>query len=160
MINTVSFRAQQKIVRDGRTIIVAVPPPLALQNQGPQIMVSVTQPKAVIEKMPSTNGGPQQIKTIQCKALIDTGAFSCVISPRIAEELKLVQTGFKKVNSVQDEQERPAYFAAVHFHWGKSAEVAVVSCPLKGFDFIVGRDILMNWHFTYNGKDGFIIICD
>jgi len=39
-------------------------------------------------------------------------------------------------------------------------EVPVASCPLKDIDCLIGRDIQMHWNLTYNGKDGFIIICD
>lgn len=160
MINTIYFKAEQKIKRDGKEIIVPAPPDIALENQGAQIMVTITQPKSVIDKLPQSNG-TKRVSSLQCKALIDTGSFGCVITPTVAETLKLVQTGYKKINSVLDEKERPAYYASIHFHWGKNKDVSVVECPLKGgFDCIIGRDILMHWNFIYNGRDGYIVICD
>ena len=39
-------------------------------------------------------------------------------------------------------------------------EIPIVSCPLKNFDCLIGRDILLHWHFTYNGPDGSVVICD
>jgi len=93
-------------------------------------------------------------------ALIDTGASGTVITPRVADQLGLVHTGFQKVFSVQDEQQRPVYYGIIIFPWGIGKEIPIVSCPLKNFDCLIGRDILLYWHFTYNGPDGSIVICD
>ncbi len=93
-------------------------------------------------------------------ALIDTGASSTVITPRVADQLRLVHTGFQKVSSVQDEQQQPVYYGFIIFPWGSGKETPIVSCPLKKFDCLIGRDILLHWHFTYNGPDGSFVICD
>lgn len=157
MIVTIPFGGHQQVEKDGKKVIIPVPSQLILQNQGAIIPVTITHPKSVAQRL--TNEG-KQIPAVQCKALIDSGAYGSVITPRIAEDLKLIQTGFQKVTSVQDEQDRPAFYAYIQFHWGSGKEVPVVSCPLKGFDCLIGRDIMMHWNITYNGKDGYIIICD
>ncbi|MDQ1266006.1 MAG: Peptidase protein [Bacteroidota bacterium] len=157
MIVTIPFGGHQQIEKDGKKVIIPLSPQMILQNRGAIIPVTITQPKSVRNKMESEG---MSIPAIRYNALIDSGAFSSVITPRVAEDLKLIQTGFQKVASVQDEQERPAYFAFFQFHWGSGKEVPVVSCPLKGFDCLIGRDIMMHWNITYNGKDGYIIICD
>lgn len=130
----------------------------SLQNGGPIIPVVITHPKSVAEQLIKEG---KQVLTVQVNALIDTGAFGSVITPKIVQQLNLVQTGFLKVTSVNNEENQPAYFARLQFNWGKGKDVQVVCCPFKGpFDVLIGRDILVHWNFTYNGKDGYIIICD
>lgn len=126
---------------------------------GAFLEVSITHPKSVHQQF-TQNGKTVPAKRV--KALIDTGASSSVIKPKIAEELKLIHTGYQNVSSVQDEQKRPVYFGAIQFHWGARKEIPLVACPLKGhaFECLIGRDILMHWHLTYNGTDGSITICD
>lgn len=158
MIKTYPFAAFKQVEKDGKKVIIQSPPHLLLQVGGPIIPVSVTQPKVVSDKLIAEN---KPVPVVQCRALIDTGACFSVITPKIASDLGLVQTGFQKVTSVNNEEDQPAYFARIQFNWGKGKEVQVVTCPLKGhFDVLIGRDILMHWHFTYNGNDGFIVICD
>lgn len=158
MINTFGFGAHQQVEKDGRKIIIPVPSPLVLQNGGPIIPVIISHPKSVSEKLLQEG---KTVPAIPCKALIDTGAFSSVITPHIAKQLNLVQTGFQKVTSVNNEENQPAYFAKIQFAWGRAKDIQVVCCPIQGpFDCLIGRDILIHWNFTYNGKDGFIIICD
>lgn len=158
MIITIPFGGhRQQDDGKGNKILIPMHPSVVLQNQGAIIPVTISHPKSVIEKLTS-EGKPTP--SIRVNALIDTGAFGTVITPKVAEELKLIQTGTQTITSVQDKQERPVYFATIHFHWGVGKEVSVASCPLTGFDCLIGRDILMHWNITYNGKDGFIIICD
>lgn len=158
MINTFPFGGIQPVVKDGKKIMIPVPPHIVLQNGGPIIPIEVTQPKAIAEKLQKEG---KTVPSIQCRALIDTGAFGTVITPKLAADLGLLQTGFQKVTSVNNQEDQPAYFAQFRFNWGSGKEVQVVSCPLRGpFDVLIGRDIMMHWNFTYNGKDGYIIICD
>jgi predicted aspartyl protease len=93
-------------------------------------------------------------------ALIDTGASFTAVSSKVADELNLVQTGFKKISSVLNEQVQPVYYGFIIFPWGNGNEVPIVGCPLKEFDCLIGRDILNRWYFNYNGVDGSITICD
>jgi predicted aspartyl protease len=158
MINTIPFGAAQQIEKDGKKVIIPVPSQIVLQNGGAIINILITQPKSVAEKLQKDG---KQIPAIQVRALIDTGAFGSVITPKVVTSLGLIQTGFQKVTSVNNQEDQPAYFARLQFSWGKGKDVQVVSCPLKGnFDCLIGRDILMHWNFTYNGKDGYIVICD
>ncbi|MCX6252004.1 MAG: retropepsin-like aspartic protease [Bacteroidetes bacterium] len=158
MINTFGFGAHQQVEKDGKKIIIPVSPQIVLQNGGPIIPIVITHPRSVAERLIKDG---KQVQAIQCRALIDTGAFGSVITPVIAQQLNLVQTGFQKVTSVNNEEDQPAFFSRIQFGWGKGKDVQVVSCPLRGpFDCLIGRDILVHWNFTYNGKDGYIIICD
>lgn len=157
MINTFPFGGFQQVDKDGKKMLMPIPPQTALQNGGALIPVVITHPLSVTELLIKEN---KQAPAIQTMALIDTGAFCSVISPKIAEQLKLVQTGFQNVMSVNNEESRPAYFARLNFNWGKGKDLRVVCCPLRNIDVLIGRDILVHWHITYNGKDGLITICD
>ncbi len=143
--------------KDGKKIMMPIPPKITLANRGPIIIVEITHPMAVVAKMNAEKKVPPSVRV---NALIDTGAGGCIISPKVAADLQLIRTGVANITSVQDEQQRPAYFAQIMFHWGKKIEVQVAECPIKGFDCIIGRNVLMHWHFTYNGSTGQITICD
>jgi predicted aspartyl protease len=159
MINTFPFGGSiQQIEKDGKKVIIPIPPQIILQNNGPIIPIVITHPKSVADKLIQDG---KQVPAIQVNALIDTGAFCSVITPKVAGQLNLVQTGFQSVTSVNNQEDQPAYFARLQFNWGGYKDVQVVCCPIQGvFDVLIGRDILMHWNLIYNSKDGFIIICD
>jgi len=147
---------------DGKQIPVIVPlkPGFVLQKRGPQIDVAITHPKAVADAMQETGAS---VLTKHVRALIDTGAWLTTISNALAQELKLMQTGRKvRLISVHDQQERPTYFADIYFQGGAIRTVAAVACSLEveGIDCLIGRDIMMNWIMTYNGREGSITISD
>jgi len=157
VINTYRYRGQGEVEKDGEKLIVPVPPSVVLNQMGAFIEVTITHPR-IIQKNFKEQG--KSIPTVRVNALIDTGASGTVITPRVADQLGLVHTGFQKVTSVQDEQQRPVYYGFIIFPWGGAKEIPIVSCPLKNFDCLIGRDILLHWHFTYNGPDGSVVICD
>jgi len=138
----------------------AIAPNLALRARGALIEVVITHPKEVAEATQET-GAP--VLTKRVGALIDTGAGRTTVSNALAQELELVRTGRKVIiTSVHDRQERPSYFADIRFPWGATEEVAAVACSLdiEGIDCLIGRDIMMNWIMTYNGREGSITISD
>jgi predicted aspartyl protease len=157
MINTYRYGGQGEVEKDGKKSIVQIPPPVILNRMGAFIKVTITHPRIVQENFKQTG---KNVPTVSVNALIDTGASGTVITPRVADQLGLVHTGYQKVSSVQDEQQRPVYYGFIIFPWGNGKEIPIVSCPLKNFDCLIGRDILMHWHFTYNGPDGSVVICD
>jgi len=157
MINTFRYGGIKQTVKDGVTIKSPISPRIILAHSGPFIDVQITHPRVVQEQFKSQ---VKQIPIVAVRALIDTGACSSVISPRVADDLGLIHTGYQKVTSVQDEQERPVYFGFIIFPWGSGKEIPIVSCPIKNVDCLIGRDILMHWHLSYNGQDGSIVVCD
>jgi predicted aspartyl protease len=157
MINTIRYTAQGEVEKDGKKLSVLIPPSLVLNQMGAFIQVTLTHPRSVREKFKEQG---KSVPTVSVNALIDTGASGSVITPKVADQLGLIHTGFQKVSSVQDEQLRPVYYGFIIFPWGMGKEIPIVSCPLKNFDCLIGRDILLHWHFTYNGPDGSIVICD
>jgi predicted aspartyl protease len=137
---------------------VVLPPALVLQRVGAFVhQVTITHPQSVADIM--ENEG-REVPSASVRALIDTGAFSTIITPEVAEQLALVHTGQQTIRSVQDEQEQPVYFGRIIFPWGGAADIPIAACPLEGIDCLVGREILSRWHFTYNGPDGSVTICD
>lgn len=157
MINTYRYGGRGKVEKDGKKSIVQILPSVVLNQMGAFIKVTITHPRIVQENFKEQG---KSTPTVSVNALIDTGASGTVITPHIADQLRLIQTGFQKVSSVQDEQQRPVYYGFIIFPWGSGKEIPIVSCPLKNFDCLIGRDVLLHWHFTYNGPDGSVVICD
>jgi len=157
MINTYRYGGQAKADKNGKETIVQIPPAVILNRMGAFLKVTITHPKIVQEDFQKKG---ETIPSISVNAMIDTGASGTVITPRVANQLGLVHTGFQTVSSVQDEQQRPVYYGFIMFPWGRGKEIPIICCPLKNFDCLIGRDILLHWHFTYNGPDGSIVICD
>ncbi len=157
MINTYRYGGQGEVEKEGKKIKVPLSSQIVLNQFGAFIDVTITHPRIIQEKFQQEG---KTVPTINIKALIDTGASSSVITPPVSDKLGLVHTGFRKVTSVQDEQQRPVFYGFIIFPWGAGKEIPIVSCPLKGFDCLIGRDIMLHWHFTYNGPDGSIVICD
>lgn len=157
MITTYRYGGQTEVEKEGKRATVQVLPRAVLAHVGPFIQVAITHPRVVQEQLKAQN---RDNPTVQVRALIDTGASNSAIIPQVAEKLHLVQTGFQKVASVHDEQDRPVYYGFIIFPWGSGKEIPLVTCALKNFDCLLGRDILMHWHLTYHGTDGSIVICD
>jgi len=157
MINTYRYGGQGEVEKDGKKLVVQIPPPVVLNQMGAFIKVIITHPRIVQENFKQQG---KSVPTVNVNALIDTGASGTVITPHVADQLGLVHTGFQRVSSVQDEQQRPVYYGFIIFPWGGGKEIPIVSCPLKKFDCLIGRDILLHWHFSYNGPDGSVVICD
>jgi predicted aspartyl protease len=157
LINTYRYSGQRTVEKDGQKLAVPVNPQFILSGMGPFIQVTITHPRIIQEEFKRLG---RKIPSISVKALIDTGASGTVVSPKVSDELGLIHTGFQTVTSVQDEQQRPVFYAFIIFQWGSGKEIPIVSCPLRRFDCLIGRDILMHWHVSYNGPDGSIVICD
>jgi predicted aspartyl protease len=161
LIQTIKYQTPiQKIkTADGKEIPIKIPESKLLERMGALVQVTITHPRVVADVM-KTQG--KQIPAITVQALIDTGASSTVISPKVSSSLNLKRTGTQNVSSVQDDQERPVFFGSIIFPWRRGMEAQLVECPLRGnyFDCLIGRDVLQHWHFSYNGTDGSYVICD
>jgi len=157
MITTWKYGGKREIEKDGKKGVVPISSTEILNQMGAFIKVTITHPRTIQKKLKEQE---RDIPAVTVNALIDTGASNSVITPKIADQLNLVHTGYQNVTSVQDEQKRPIYYGFIMFPWGKGKEIPVVCCPLKNFDCLIGRDILMHWYFTYNGPDGSVVVCD
>jgi predicted aspartyl protease len=157
MINTYRYGDHKNLSEDNTTQKLEVRPSKILEIKGPFIQVTITHPVEIQEELRRKG---LEVSSLQANALIDTGASFTAVSSQIADELNLVQTGFQKISSVLDEQVQPVYYGFIIFPWGNGKEIPIVSCPIKEFDCLIGRDILNRWYFNYNGVDGSITICD
>jgi predicted aspartyl protease len=157
MINTYRYGGHKALQKDADIPKLEVSPKEILEIKGPFIQVTITHPRIIQEELRRKG---QKVSSVNVNALIDTGASTSVITPKIAEKLDLIHTGYQKVLSVQDEQEQPIYYGFIVFPWGNGKEIPIVCCPLKDVDCLIGRDILKHWYFAYNGADGSITICD
>jgi predicted aspartyl protease len=157
MINNYRYGGHKTVDKYGKVQSLELPPRDILEIKGPFLQVTITHPRIIQDDLRKKG---HRVPSLQVNALIDSGAVTSVISSKIADELDLMHTGYQNVLSVQDEQEQPVYYGFIIFPWGNGKEIPIVCCPLKDVDCLIGRDILKHWHFTYNGVDGSITICD
>jgi hypothetical protein len=141
---------------DGTTKDIPVNSPIGLQIDGPMLPVIITQPNVIMHLM---HAGGQSAVSISCNALLDTGAGICAITPQLAEDLGLKQTGVGYVTGVHGSEARPEYFGKLQFPWGNTKEVKLTACELSGVDCIIGRDIMSEWYMVYDGINGEVTIC-
>jgi hypothetical protein len=160
MITTIRVPPQpQEVEKDGKKGIILAPPRIGLLQQGAIIPVRIAHPE-ILNKAPGADK-TRFDKIVQVNAVIDTGAFTSVITIETAKELDLIQTGWQQTSTVLSDDKRPVYFAALMFPWGPAMHTKVISCALRGnIRCLLGRDVLSNWNFIYNGKEGFFTICD
>jgi hypothetical protein len=94
-------------------------------------------------------------------ALIDTGASITIIDEKIPRDLDLVFTGYMPMRTVSGVISAPVYFARVIFSWGYGIDLrlAGIAIPDDRFKCIIGREILGEWHLTYNGPETFFTVC-
>jgi hypothetical protein len=145
----------REVEKDGHKVQLIAPPPIVLMENGPMVKVRIGKPP-----IPGENTSTLR-PSVEIFGLLDTGAFSSVITPEIANQLNLIQTGWQPISSVHSEEDRPVFFAALWFPWGSAFQTKIVSCNLGGgLQCLIGRDIMMNWSITYNGKEGFYTICE
>lgn len=157
MINIYRYGDHKNLSRDGEIQELEAPANEFLEIKGPFLQVTITHPRKIQEALKRKG---LKVSSLHVNALIDTGASFTAVSLKIADELNLVQTGYQKISSVQDEQVQPVYYGFIIFPWGNGKEIPIVGCPLKEFDCLIGRDILKHWYVAYNGIDGSITICD
>lgn len=106
-----------------------------------------------------------EIKGELCSALIDTGARSSMISPDLAKKLDLPVHSFTTFSSASEEDVRtkvyvvalwipPPLKTAYNF-----VPVAEAPREFPNHQIILGREILMNWHITFDLSQGKYTIC-
>ena len=153
----ISTATREIIAPDGEVFELPAESNTLIKSHGALVQVNISLAKSEVEII-YTQG--KQVEPFSCDALIDTGASISVISPKVVEQLGLVETGFKNIISVHSSELRPVYFGRIIFPWGSAMEIPLVSCELQGFDCLIGRDVLRFWHMTYDGFNGEITICD
>jgi hypothetical protein len=134
------------------------PTPGKLVLQGPHIEILISAARPELEQGRAVG---LEFPVLRVRALIDTGAALTVINPQVATTCKLLQTDWSRIATVGGGRgDYPAYAAAISFPGTDLPSldvVRVVACPIIGqpyFACLIGRDILRNWHITYDGVNG------
>lgn len=128
-----------------------------LRIKGPTIPITITHPPELHEILTS-QGKTIPRRTVQ--VIIDTGASMSIVSSEIVEQLELINIGFQTIWTIHDIQEQYIFPCQVLFPWGNGNVVTAASSALHDIGFIIGRDLMENWHITYNGAEGSITICE
>lgn len=139
--------------------------PDELYNIGVVLEVGISHPREVITQLVKEG---KKGKRLLCRALIDTGAAGCAISPRVVQELGLIVTGHTHIippSSPSNDYRREnvtEHLGMLFFPWGDHVELPLVCVDLndKTLDCIIGRDVLKNWYMVYDGISGEITICN
>ena len=94
-------------------------------------------------------------------ALLDTGAQSTMVSPKVVEETSLKAIGYADIVPVSGEPIRTPKFrinlsipitqGSTILLSGSELEVAQLPFQPGNFDILLGMDFLMNFHFTMYG---------
>jgi predicted aspartyl protease len=138
------------------------PSPSKLLLEGPHIEILISTTRLEFEEGRAIG---LEYRELSVHALIDTGASLTVINPQIASTCKLLQTDWNRITTVGGMAGRyPAYAAAISFPGTDLPTldvIRVVACPIieqRFFSCLIGRDILHNWRFTYDGPNGELAI--
>jgi hypothetical protein len=119
---------------------------------GAILQVSVSIPSAAAAA--GAQGSAPQTFT----AMIDSGASISCINTTAAQQLGLQQVSSTQLGGVGGTSEAPIYAAALNLtQFGVTVDpvqIAGVGNPLPGVDMLIGRDILEQLTFTYDGPDG------
>jgi len=151
-------------VRSATGFIASVPHfTLQISSEGPTLnaSVGVSQPRAAALK----NAGQPIPKLMSVRALVDTGASCTCIDPSILTELNLTPTGVVSLNtpSTGTKPQQADQFDVSLFIPAPSGlplfihTMPVVASELlaaQGFHALLGRDVLSQCLFAYNGEFG------
>ena len=123
--------------------------------------VGVSRPRATALKA----AGQPVPKAIPIRALIDTGASCTCLDPSILEGLSLTPTGVVSVNSPttgETPHQADQFDVALFIPPPNGLPLFIQAMPvvashllaMQGFHALLGRDILNNCLFAYNGEVG------
>ena len=113
-------------------------------------------------------------KSIAVMAHLDTGANKTSIDIKLAEYLKLLPTGFLKIQTAGGIIKMPTFVIDLHFqntNLTPFINLSIGSCNLnfnintnlndsKNFALLLGRDILSRWNIVWNGPTSTVLIND
>jgi len=106
----------------------------------------------------------EQVPSISAVMLIDTGASGTLVQTDVLNRLGLESLGtvFLRTPTTTEPVARSQYLVRIVLSQGIAFEVEVVDAPLtgQGIQGLIGRDILDQLVFTYNGpKNQFTVTC-
>jgi predicted aspartyl protease len=144
---------------DGKTILL--PPPVALQQRGPVVQVSITVEENVAKTLVQQG---QQVPTPKSGwALIDTGASVTCVDDQAAQELNLPVIDVVPMCSASHAQTQqnvyPVQITIPALGFNLQAPRAVgAALAAQGLLLLIGRDVLQICTLFYNGPAGQITI--
>jgi len=135
------------------------PDPLKLQ--GPILNVEISLPQKIAEIYDQTGKAIPAPKT--GLALFDTGASNTCVDLKIIESLGIPSIGIQTVYTPQGSCQQDKYPAKISFPGTTLPAVEFGSIygstlQSQGIIALIGRDLLSNFVFTYNGPGGFITL--
>lgn len=96
--------------------------------------------------------------TVKTKGIWDTGATACAITSTLAQSLKLVPIGIRRVTGVHGTKDVNEFFLLLTFESGLKVKVRASECDkLSGDDSIgllIGMDVITLGDFSITNKDG------
>lgn len=89
-------------------------------------------------------------------AVWDTGAYSSVISDKIAQQFNFMPVGAKEIHGVTGKELTSVYLVSIHLpNQAVLEEVEVMSCSCDiGCDLLIGMDVITQGDFTINNYQG------
>jgi len=134
--------------------------PASLFTYGAIIKVQICI-NSVLSEIYTANGTPLP-DPITLNALIDTGSIFTIIKTGAIDKLSLNPNGYQLVMGVNDSKgtKQPTYNVGLSFYGIDYFDVRAIVQPLyfPGISCLIGRDILHNCLFVYNGKTGEYIL--
>jgi hypothetical protein len=127
-----------------------------LRKRGPILPVQIGIPSALAAQMQAQGQTPPPPEEIP--ALIDTGASITAINVATAQRLGLQATGSIQIGGANGVADQPLFAAMVRIpdpfvEWDP---MTLAGSNLTGvpFEILIGRNVLCNMTFSYDGKSG------
>lgn len=126
--------------------------PSLIVFRGPVIKVTISRP---IDPTIAQKGEISPPTGPTVGALVDTGASTCMINPSLVKELELKTLGFRKISSASQQQANCRQFAVSLLIPELNqilTPVPVIEAPheMPLHKFIIGRDVMVTWHMTFD----------
>ncbi|MGA7922400.1 MAG: aspartyl protease family protein [Thermoplasmata archaeon] len=126
-----------------------------LRDEGPVLRVRVGLPQSVSGRASSEDRHGSE--PIEVDALVDTGSGRSVIHPEVARRLDLTPVGSVEIDTPSS-TDVPAFEHWVRFWFDPTTSVEVkvleAQLPVARLRALLGRDVLAQGRFLYEGKLG------
>lgn len=130
-----------------------------LKREGPLLRVQV-EPVLASQKAMLADG--EEVPSISAVLLIDTGASGTLVQTDVINRLGLESLGtvFLRTPTTTEPVARSQYLVRIVLLEGIAFEVEVVDAPLtgQGIQGLIGRDILDQLVFTYDGPENQLVV--
>lgn len=133
-----------------------------LALHGARLDIEIGVPSVIVDYYKSRGQAPPAPQKV--RAMIDSGASISGVKPSVAKAAGLTQTRSVGVSGVLGTESRPVYTAAINLPaYNVNIDVmdfAGVDLAQQDLDVLLGRDVLKNFVFTYDGAEGAFTLQD